>query len=117
MFVYLASVQHIDTGHERIIAESCKIVIYLILSKTALFIMRARTDYKRVIVSQYFTSIVVFIFALPISSLLFGGYSSDTGFALSIVIALTAAMFTYIFWPKSKNNSTLGKESPDSSQG
>ena len=79
--------------------------------------MRLRIDYERVIVSRYFTSIIVFMFALPISSLLFGGYGFGTGFALSIQIALTAAIFTYIFWPKPKNNSALGQDSPDSSQG
>lgn len=66
--------------------------------------------------TRYYTSVIVFMFALPISSLLFGGYSSDTGFALSIVIALTAAMFTYIFWPKLKDNSEPGQDSSGTSQ-
>ena len=66
--------------------------------------------------TRYFTSVLVFMFALPISSLLFGGYGSSTGFALSIQIALTAAMFTYIFWPKLKDNSAPGQDSLGTSQ-
>lgn len=66
--------------------------------------------------TRYFTSVLVFMFALPISSLLFGDYGSGTGFALSIQIALTAAIFTYIFWPKLKDNSALGQDSSGTSQ-
>ena len=66
--------------------------------------------------TRYFTSALVFMFALPISSLLFGGYSSGTGFALSMGIALTAAIFTYIFWPKLKDNSAPGQDSSGTSQ-
>ena len=66
--------------------------------------------------TRYYTSVIVFIFTLPISSLLFGGYGSGTGFALSIQIALTAAIFTYIFWPKRKDNSAPGQDSSGTSQ-
>lgn len=75
-----------------------------------------RTYYERAVMSRYYTSVIVFMFALPISSLLFGGYSSGTGFALSMGVALTAAIFTYIFWPKLKDNSVPEQDSPDTSQ-
>lgn len=65
--------------------------------------------------TRYFTSVLVFMFALPIGTLLFGGFGSMTGFAFGTMIAVMSAMFTYIFWPKPKNNSAQGQDSPDSS--
>ena len=66
--------------------------------------------------TRYYTSVLVFMFALPIGTLLFGGFGSATGFAFGTMIAVMSAMFTYIFWPKSKNNSTLGQDYSGTSQ-
>ena len=66
--------------------------------------------------TRYYTSIIVFMFALPIGTLLFGGFGAGRGFAAGAAVATICAIFTYIFWPKPKNNSTLGQESSSTSQ-
>lgn len=66
--------------------------------------------------TRYFTSVLVFMFALPIGTLLFGGFSSGTGLALGAGIAFMAAAFTYIFWPKPMNSSAAAQSPSDSSQ-
>ena len=66
--------------------------------------------------TRYFTSVLVFMFALPIGTLLFGGFGSGRGFAASTAVAIICAIFTYIFWPKLKDNSALGPDSSGASQ-
>ena len=50
--------------------------------------------------TRYYTSIIVFMFALPIGTLLFGGFGAGRGFAAGAAVATICAIFTYIFWPK-----------------
>lgn len=59
--------------------------------------------------TRYFTSVLVFMFALPIGTLLFGGFGSGRGFAAGAAVATVCAIFTYIFWPKLKDNSAPGR--------
>lgn len=47
--------------------------------------------------TRYYTSIIVFMFALPIGTLLFGGFGSGRGFAAGAAVATICAIFTYIF--------------------
>ena len=97
-----------------------KIVRYLILSNGTLFMMCACTDYEKSVMSRfftrYFTSALVFMFALPIGTLLFGGFGSGRGFAAGAAVATICAIFTYIFWPKLKDNSVPGQDSSATSQ-
>ena len=85
-----------------------------------MFIMRAHTDHKRSVMSRfftrYFTSVLIFMFALPIGTLLFGGFGSGRGFAAGAAVATICAIFTYIFWPKLKDNSVPGQDSSGTSQ-
>lgn len=67
--------------------------------------------------THYFTSVLVFMFALPIGTLLFGGFGSGRGLAADTAFAIICAIFTYIFWPKSMNSSATAQDSSDSSQG
>ena len=66
--------------------------------------------------TRYFTSVLVFMFALPIGTLLFGGFGSGRGFAAGMAVAIICVIFTYIFWSKPKNNSALGQDSSGTSQ-
>ena len=47
--------------------------------------------------TRYFTSVLVFMFALPIGTLLFGGFGSGRGLAADTAFAIICAIFTYIF--------------------
>lgn len=83
--------------------------------------MRAHTDHERSVMSRfftrYFTSVLVFMFALPIGTLLFGGFGSGRGgFTAGAAVAIICATFTYIFWPKLKDNSAPGQDSSGTSQ-
>ena len=82
--------------------------------------MRLHTDHKRSVVSRffthYFTSVLIFMFALPIGTLLFGGFGSGRGLVAGAVVATICAIFTYIFWPKLKDNSAPGQDSSGTSQ-
>lgn len=82
--------------------------------------MRLHTDHERSVMSRfftrYYTSVLVFMFALPTGTLLFGGFGSTTGFAFGTMIAVMSAMFTYIFWPTMKDNSAPGQDSSGTSQ-
>ena len=65
--------------------------------------------------TRYYTSVIVF--ALPIGTLLFGGFGgSGRGFAAGAAVATVCAIFTYIFWPKLKDNSAPGQDSSGTSQ-
>ena len=83
--------------------------------------MRLHTDHKKerhvTLLTRYFTSVLVFMFALPIGTLLFGGFGSGRGLAADRAFAIICAIFTYIFWPKSMNSSATAQDSSDSSQG
>ena len=65
--------------------------------------------------TRYCTSVLVFMFALPISTLLFGGLAPGGG-AAGATVAIICAIFTYIFWPKLKDNSEPGQDSLGTSQ-
>lgn len=66
--------------------------------------------------TRYFTSVLVFMFALPIGTLLFDGFGSGRGFAAGMAVAIICATFTYIFWPKSLQESASTQKSSGSSQ-
>lgn len=66
--------------------------------------------------TRYYTSVIVFMFALPIGALLCGGFGSERGLAKGGTVAIICAIFTYIFWPKLKDNSTLGQDSSGTPQ-
>ena len=65
--------------------------------------------------TRYYTSVIVFMFALPIGTLLFGGLA-PVGGAAGATVATICAIFTYIFWPKLKDNSAPGQDSSGTSQ-
>ena len=74
------------------------------------------THQERITMTRYYTSVIVFMFALPIGTLLFGGFGAGRGFAAGAAVATVCAIFTYIFWPKLKDNSAPGQDSSGTSQ-
>lgn len=60
--------------------------------------------------TRYFTALITFMFALVIAGLMFDGFDSQQGIAVTVILSLAAAVAVYMLAPKNnKDDEWAGK--------
>lgn len=54
--------------------------------------------------TRYFTALITFMFALVIAGLMFDGFDSQQGVAVTVILSLAAAIAAYMLAPKNNKD-------------